>query len=229
MWSSRSLPVANTRRVMSDWPNRWMLRLPETIDRGVDTACGCNCHCLCLWFFSVARVWSGLVMIGRPSGLGMGVGRFSRPRRGVGLITMADAGLNTTRRVEVPPGAGALQLLLPGVAVGVFIDCHCEPDGVEVTHWLISPTRELFSEDDGVEFWPWIVEGAELPPSEESLLPTGTEMRLLAGGSWEFHEGPHFCWFWQLARLRTFRTTGVMSRWGCWKGIVQYRCSMLRM
>jgi len=47
-------------------------------------------------------------MIARASGLGMGVGRFSRPRRGVGVITMPDAGLDTTRRVEVPPDAGVL-------------------------------------------------------------------------------------------------------------------------
>jgi hypothetical protein len=47
-------------------------------------------------------------MIARASGLGMGIGRFSRPRRGVGVITMPDAGLDTTQRVEVPPGAGVL-------------------------------------------------------------------------------------------------------------------------
>jgi hypothetical protein len=42
----------------------------------------------------------------------MGVGRFSRLLRGVGVIVMADAGLDTMRWVEsvchVPPGAGAL-------------------------------------------------------------------------------------------------------------------------
>jgi hypothetical protein len=74
-------------------------------------------------------------MIARASGLGMGLGRFSRPRRGVGVITMPDAGrLDTTRRVEVPPGAGVLRLLVPSVAVGVFVDRHCVADGVEVTH-----------------------------------------------------------------------------------------------
>ena len=46
---------------------------------------------------------------------------------------MPDAGLDTMRHVEVPPGAGVLQLLVPGVAVGVFIDCHCAADGVKVT------------------------------------------------------------------------------------------------
>jgi len=35
-------------------------------------------------------------MIVRASGLGMAVGRFSRPRRGVGVIKMPDAGLDTT-------------------------------------------------------------------------------------------------------------------------------------
>jgi len=104
---------------------------------------------------------------------------------------MPDAGLDTMRRVdsvcEVPLGAGVLWLLVPGVAVGVIIHRRCVADGV------ISATRELFSEDEGVEFWPWIVEAMELPPSEESLSPAGTEMPLLAGGSWELPEGPRFC------------------------------------
>jgi len=65
---------------------------------------------------------------------------------------MPNAGLDTTRRVEVPPGAGVLRLLVTGVAVGVFIDCCCVADGVEVMRSLISATRELFSEDEGMEF-----------------------------------------------------------------------------
>ena len=76
-------------------------------------------------------------MVARASGLGMGVGRFSRPLRGVGVLAMPDARLDTTRRVEsvceVPPGAGVLRLLVPGMAVGVFIDRRCVADGVEVT------------------------------------------------------------------------------------------------
>ena len=72
-------------------------------------------------------------MIAQASGLGMGVDMFSRPRRGVGVITMPDAWLDTTRRVEVPPGAGVLRLLVPGVAVGVFVDRRSVGDGVEVT------------------------------------------------------------------------------------------------
>jgi len=95
-------------------------------------------------------------MIARASGFGMGVGRFSRPLRGVGVLAMPDAGLDTTRRVEtvcmVPLGAGVLRLLVPGVAVGVIIDSRCVADGVGVTRCVISATRELFSEDEGVEF-----------------------------------------------------------------------------
>jgi hypothetical protein len=76
-------------------------------------------------------------MIARASGFGMGVGRFSRPLRGVGVLAMPDAELDTTRRIEpvcmVPLGAGVLQLLVPGVAVGVSIDRHCVVDGVEAT------------------------------------------------------------------------------------------------
>jgi len=76
-------------------------------------------------------------MIARASGLGMGVGRFSRPLRGVGVLATPDAGLDTTRRVEsvckVPPGAGVLRLLVTSVAVGVFIDRRSVADGVEAT------------------------------------------------------------------------------------------------
>ena len=77
-------------------------------------------------------------MIARASGLGMGVGRFSRPLRGVGvLLAMPDAELDTTRHVEsvcmVLLGAGVLRLLVPGVAVGVIIDRRCVVDGVEAT------------------------------------------------------------------------------------------------
>jgi len=95
-------------------------------------------------------------MIARASGFGMGVGRFSRPLRGVGVLAMPDAGLDTMRRVEsvcmVPLGAGVLRLLVPGVAVGVIIDSRCVVDGVEVMRCVIPATRELFSEDEGVEF-----------------------------------------------------------------------------
>ena len=50
---------------------------------------------------------------------------------------MQDAGLDTTRRVasvcEVPLGTSVLQLLLPGVVVGVLIDRRCVADAVEAT------------------------------------------------------------------------------------------------
>jgi len=72
-------------------------------------------------------------MIVRATGLGMGVGRFSRPLRGVGVIAMPNAGLDTTRHIEVPPGAVVLRLLVTGMAVGVFIDRRWVADGVEVT------------------------------------------------------------------------------------------------
>jgi len=95
-------------------------------------------------------------MIARASGFGMGVGRFSRRLRGVEVLAMPDAGLDTTRRVKsvcmVPLGAGVLRLLVPGVAVGVIINSRCVADGVEVTRCVISATREFFSEDEGVEF-----------------------------------------------------------------------------
>jgi len=72
------------------------------------------------------------------------------------VLAMPDAGLDTTRRVEsvcvIPLGAGVLRLLVLGEAVGVIIDRRCAADGVEVTHSVISATRELFSEDEGEEF-----------------------------------------------------------------------------
>jgi hypothetical protein len=76
-------------------------------------------------------------MITRASGLEMSVGKFSRPLRGVGVVAMPDARLDTMRCVEfvcmVPLGAGVVQLLPPGVAVGVIIARGGVADGVEVT------------------------------------------------------------------------------------------------
>jgi len=76
-------------------------------------------------------------MIPRVSGFGVGVGRLSRPLRGVGVLPMPDVGLDSMQRVEsvcmVPLGAGVLRLLVPGKAVGVIIDRRCVADGVEVT------------------------------------------------------------------------------------------------
>ena len=76
-------------------------------------------------------------MIARASGFGMGVGRFSRPLRGVEVLAMLDAELDTMRHVEsvymVSLGAGVSRLLVRGVAVGVIIDCCCAADRVEVT------------------------------------------------------------------------------------------------
>jgi len=77
-------------------------------------------------------------MIMQASGFGIGVGKFSRPLRRVGVLAMTDALLDETRRIEsaciVPLRAGVLRLLVPGVVVGVFIDHRCVVNGVEVTH-----------------------------------------------------------------------------------------------
>jgi len=193
---------------MSEWPNRGMLWLPETIDQGVDTAWGCNCHCLCLWFLSVACVCSGLLLIARASGLGLGVGRFSGPLRVLGVLALLDPGLDTAWRVqsvsEVPPGAGVPWLLEPSVVVGVYIDHRCVADGVEVTRWVISATPESFSKDKEVEFWRWIVETTELHPWEWTLSPAGAEKRLIAGVNSEFPGGLCCICVWRI----------------CWTGVV---------
>ena len=111
-------------------------------------------------------------MIARDSGIGMEVGRFSKPLigveviavldvgldtiRGVGVLAMRNAGFDTTLFVEsvcvIPLGAGVLRLIVSGVAVGVIIHRSCVVDGAEVTHSVLSATRELFSEDEAVEF-----------------------------------------------------------------------------
>jgi hypothetical protein len=68
-------------------------------------------------------------MIAQASRVGMGVGRFSCPLRGVGVVVMPDAGLHTMRHVEsvckVLLGASVLRVLVPDVTVGVLIDYHC--------------------------------------------------------------------------------------------------------
>jgi len=52
------------------------------------------------------------------------------------VIAILDVGLDTTRHVksvcEVLPGAGVLRLLVPSVAVRVFIDHCCVADRLEV-------------------------------------------------------------------------------------------------
>jgi len=57
--------------------------------------------------------------------------------RGVGLLGSPDGGMDITRCIEsvseFSQGPGVLPLLVPGVAVGVIIDCHCVADRVEVT------------------------------------------------------------------------------------------------
>jgi hypothetical protein len=67
----------------------------------------------------------------------MGVGRLSRPLRGLVVLAMLDAGLDATRRVEcvckIPPGAGGLRMLITGMAAGVFIDRRSVADGLETT------------------------------------------------------------------------------------------------
>jgi hypothetical protein len=65
-------------------------------------------------------------MITRACGFGIRVGNFSCLEREVQVLAMPDAGLDTMQRIEsvcmVPLGASLLQLLVPGVSVGVIID-----------------------------------------------------------------------------------------------------------
>jgi len=233
MYSSSGQPVAKRWHIMTEWPHRWMLQLPETIEWDGDTACSCNCHYLCLRSCSVARCGSGFVIIVRASWLGKGAGRVSRPLGGVGVLPMLDVGLDTTRHVEsvceVSLGAAVLRLLLLGMVVGVYINRRCGADGVEVTRWVMSAMRELFREDEGVQFGPRIVDSTELTPWEESILPADTKTRPFVGGSWEFPEGPCLCSLPLFARHQPFCTTGVMSGCVLSEVRVQPRCSTLRL
>lgn len=74
-------------------------------------------------------------MIGWASALVIGVGRLSRVLRGVGMILLPDAELDTMRQFHfasaVAPGAGVLQLSVPGVAAGVLFDRCCVAAGME--------------------------------------------------------------------------------------------------
>jgi len=65
---------------------------------------------------------------------------------------MPNVGLDSTRRIEVPPGAAVIQLVVTSLGVGVFIHGRGVADGVDVTRCVISVTRELFREDEGMEF-----------------------------------------------------------------------------
>ena len=68
---------------------------------------------------------------------------------------MPDVGLDTRDVLtlsEIALGASVLELHVPSVAVGVIIDYRCVGDGVEVTCKVVSATRELFREDEGMEF-----------------------------------------------------------------------------
>jgi hypothetical protein len=65
---------------------------------------------------------------------------------------MPNAGLDTMRRIKVPPGAGVLRLIVTGMVVGEFISPRGVVDGAEVPHRVISATRELISEDQVMEF-----------------------------------------------------------------------------
>jgi hypothetical protein len=68
----------------------------------------------------------------------MAVGRFSTAMGGVGVLTMPDAGLNTMQSIEsvcmVLLGAAGVQLLVPGIGVGVIIARSRVANKLKVTY-----------------------------------------------------------------------------------------------
>jgi hypothetical protein len=103
------------------------------------------------------------------------------------------------------------------MAVGEIFARRCITDGVEVTCWVVSALPELISMHVGMEFSPWMVEATELHPWKECLSAASVITCVVAGGSQGSHKGLCVCGYWAI------RTTWVMSRWGLWEGIVQYR------
>jgi hypothetical protein len=75
-------------------------------------------------------------MVAWASGLGIGLGRFTRPLKGMGVPAMPDVWQDTTRRVEyaceVPLGAGVLRMLVLSMTLEVIIDRCCVADRREV-------------------------------------------------------------------------------------------------
>jgi len=159
MDSCMSLPVGNTRRVMSEWPNWWILRLLQTTIWGVETACSFNGPCLCLWLLATARVHRGFEISLQAYGFGIGFSRFSRLLRWVEELAILVVGLDTTWYVEsvckVLPWAGVIGT---SVVVGESIEHCCVAAGVEVICWVITAMCEFFSKDEWAESWAWIVE-----------------------------------------------------------------------
>jgi len=129
--------------------------------------------------------------------------------------------------VGVRPAKSQRVRFLDVSGIEVFIDPSYVADGLEITPGVLSGKWELLSEDEAVEFWPCIVEAAELPHSEESVSPAGMDTPQFAGGSWQFTQGRSVCKFWRLARLLTFRMTRAMLGCGLRRDIVWYGCSTL--
>jgi hypothetical protein len=75
-------------------------------------------------------------MVAWASAIEMGQARFPRARRGVEVLAMPDARLDTTPCVEsvceVSPCAGVVQLPVHSMAVSVIIDRRRVVDGVTV-------------------------------------------------------------------------------------------------
>ena len=93
----------------------------------------------------------------------------------------------------------------------------------------ISAMPEMFSNDEGVEFWPWIAEAIELALWGPSLTPDSMQMWLFVSGTWELTIFSSLGCSWQVARLWTIHVMSVKSEWGIKDSIVCYRWSMLRM
>jgi len=121
IWVTKSMDAATAGDHWSRCRHRLQLKLPLPLSLipfgSSHSQWICN-DCTCLWIRDGDRQVSKLL-------------------RGVEVLAMPDAGLDTTWRVqsvcEVSLGAGELRPLLPSVVVGEFIDRCCVDDRVDAT------------------------------------------------------------------------------------------------
>jgi len=189
---------------MSEGPNRWKLRLLETIDQGVDTSCSGDCHCLCLWFHSVARFHSEFVMIAQASGFRLVFN--TGERSGSASNTGYGAGYNATGWVSLWGSSGCWCATTACTRRGgwsIYCPSLCSKRGGNHMFSDICNARIVQRRWGGgvltMDFKGYGTPSLRgIPPG--SLYGTVP----LTRGSWEFPEWPCFSLYWQLQDFEHF-------------------------